>query len=271
LQAERKLKNEKEDGSAQVSGARERAKFASDEILVPVSINPFAKNQASTAQNTSTTIVGSIREEAKPFTIDFIENDSAVSVSKKLAGVFTPAPIGAKMDLSLKSSVVFESSCSLEPVYERIRSIPNLLQCLRADNSVPNVLAYYRYPETELPSHQRKLVKKALGAASVRGMREGKTEGEAILWYKHFSDNWRKALVSAFDNLKADLFDCFFFVQENLAVYFELTKDKGYQAYLRLSSKGLEDDLRGCGNLGMGWSLVFSTAFRDNICSCRRS
>lgn len=160
------------------------------------------------------------------------------------------------VEKSMKTLVVFESNTSLS--YLKIKLLdPNyLLQKMREPGN-DNLSFYYRYPDTNLPSNQKKNIHKAL---SNNLPRSNKTD-ENLIWYKMFSEKWRKALLSAYETLKHGLIDCFYFVQENLTVLFERdVRNFTMKAYMQLTSLALAEDLK---NNGKVLFIELIDIFRD--------
>ena len=152
-------------------------------------------------------------------------------------------------DYSLKTSVIFESFIDLKQHFSRISGTANLEQCLRLYPNALNSLIYYRYPESTLPVVQKKNIKKALSMHQANPTKYNSSEAESLSWYRHFSDNWRKALLSAFENLKLGVISEFFYLQENLTVYFQRDDmSVSPKAYMRLMSYSLLQDFEQHGN-----------------------
>lgn len=149
------------------------------------------------------------------------------------------------IEKSLKNSVIFESNMSLSYLKTKL-SDPEFLMHKMMSSASDNFSFYYRYPDTNLPSSQKKNIHKALSAHLPKS---NKTD-ENLIWYKMFSEKWRKALLSAYETLKHGLIDCFYFVQENLTVLFERdVLNSSMKAYMQLSSLALAEDLNNNGKI----------------------
>ena len=156
---------------------------------------------------------------------------------------------------SLKTSIIFESNQPFLSLKSKLSDPIFLLRNMR-DPKNDGISFYYRYPDVALPSNQRKNIHKALS----NNIKTKSNEDENIIWYKMFSEKWRKALLSAFEALKHGFTDCFYFIQENLTIFFEKdTNDLTFKAYMQLSTIGLAEDLK---QLGKHLSLaVISVVF----------
>lgn len=151
------------------------------------------------------------------------------------------------VEKSLKTSVIFESNMSLSYLKTKL-SDPNFLMQKMKHPGNDNLSFYYRYPDTNLPLNQKKNIHKAL---SNNFLKANKTD-ENLIWYKLFSEKWRKALLSAFETLKHGLVDCFYFVQENLSVFFEREVHTfTMKAYMQLTSLALAEDLNNNGKISL--------------------
>lgn len=149
------------------------------------------------------------------------------------------------VEKSLKTSIIFESNMSLMYLKTKL-SDPNFLMQKMKHSGNDNLSFYYRYPDTNLPLNQKKNIHKALSTNFPKSI---KTD-ENLIWYKLFSEKWRKALLSAYETLKHGLIDCFYFVQENLSVFFERDiHNFTMKAYMQLTSLALAEDLNNNGKI----------------------
>jgi hypothetical protein len=146
------------------------------------------------------------------------------------------------LEKSLKTAVTIESDKSLKYWNDKLLDPSHLLHSMK-NPSNDGVLVYYRYPDSTLPSHQKKAVHRALLQFSKK-----KVSDDNLTWYRMFSEKWRKSLISAFYMLKYNLVGNFYFVQDNLTVFFEKNmSDLTIRAYLQLSSLALAEDLKNNG------------------------
>lgn len=143
------------------------------------------------------------------------------------------------VEKSLKTSITIESDHSLADWNVKFSDPIYLMQSM-INSTNNNIITYYRYPDVALPSNQKKIIHKALSNTSKKLM----TSEDNLMWYRMFSDKWRKSLLSAFDTLKYGFINSFYFVQENLTVLFERSShDLILRAYLQLTSLALKEDL----------------------------
>lgn len=147
------------------------------------------------------------------------------------------------IEKSLKTSVIIESQEDLA-FWQRELCNPEAIQRIMHSWNESNIQLYYRYPDSTLPAHQKKLIHKALNFSASKAS-TAKSD-ETLLWYRQFSENWRKALLSAFEGLKLGTLDSFYFLQEGMSVLFEKTRN-GLKAYMKLSSLALADDFKANG------------------------
>jgi hypothetical protein len=209
-------------------------------------INPFAKKQASIDPISEMSSI-SLSSFNPPSSIgDFFEVDNFSELEKKPSAVeggiektdFS-ASRGIKIEKSLKTNVIIESSEDL-CFWQRELCNPESVHKIMHYWSENNIQLYYRYPDSSLPVHQKKLIHKALNHGA--GKPASKTD-ETLVWYRQFSENWRKALLSAFEGLKMGTLNCLYFVQDNMTVLFE-RQASGLKAYMKLISLALAEDFK---------------------------
>ena len=215
-------------------------------------INPFAKKQVTLPATDPISEISKITLSSfnpPSSTGDFFEVDNFSELEKKPSNLpaFEDEEEEAKMkdshririEKSLKTNVIIESPEDLS-FWQRELCKPENVQKIMCSWSDNNIQLYYRYPDSSLPAHQKKLIHKALNHAANRPVSKG---DETLLWYRQFSENWRKALLSAFEGLKLGTLTCLYFVQEGMTVLFE-RQPCGLKAYMKLSSLALADDFK---------------------------
>lgn len=144
------------------------------------------------------------------------------------------------VEKSLKTSIIFESDKSLSHWQAKISNPLYLLQSMK-DPGNENIAFYYRYPDVTLPTNQKKNIHKAISSNSTKS----NSRDENLIWYRMFSEKWRKALLSAFETLKHGFIQMFYFVLENLTVLFERDAIYGtLRAYMQLTSPALAEDFK---------------------------
>lgn len=215
-------------------------------------INPFAKLQAYNLYDSDNLLKKSKLADSAEESMNIVFNESDYIAPQKS---FLSSEISScqnifnskhfNVEKSLKTSVIFESNISLSYLKTKL-SDPNFLMQKMKYPGNNNLSFYYRYPDTNLPLNQKKNIHKAL---SNRFPKSNKAD-ENLIWYKLFSEKWRKALLSAFETLKHGLVDCFYFVQENLSVLFERdVRNYTMKAYMQLTSLALAQDLNNNGKI----------------------
>lgn len=211
-------------------------------------VNPFAKAPASSSVTKSSQKRESCTAtKGKSF---FDDDDFGKPSFTKSALDSTPAPETAASkdtsgvsnlatDRSMLTAVTIESGLPLDAWYSELSRPDCLLRSMQT-SSADNVTLYYRYPDHTLPQHQKKMIHKALGF----NHRSSKPN-ETLTWYRQFSENWRKALLSVFETLKFGHVPYFYFVQEDMTVLFERgTGASTIRALLKLSSLALAEDFK---------------------------
>jgi hypothetical protein len=242
-------------------------------------MNPFAKIQMndSSKDNLLESKFHDPIEEIR----DIVFNELDYIAPQKYLSSVTPScrkifePKKFFVEKSMKTLVIFESNTSLSYLKSKL-SDPNYLLQKMKDPGNDNLSFYYRYPDTNLPLSQKKNIHKALSSTFSNSSKAD----ENLIWYKMFSEKWRKALLSAYETLKHGLIDCFYFVQENLTVLFERDIDNfTMKAYMQLASLALAEDLKNNGktffstlliSLGIEYKILSkigtdSSKFNENI------
>lgn len=212
-------------------------------------MNPFAKTKISNLSENSLndTIVNPAEADAD---VIFKESDYTAPQRHSLSSENPfihkiTDPNNTIVEKSLKTSVIFESSLSLSYLKTKFSDTNFLIQKMKNLGN-DNLSYYYRYPDTALPSTQKKYIHKALSS----NLAKLNKNDQNLMWYKMFSEKWRKALLSAHETLKYGLIDCFYFVQENLTVLFERdANDFILKAYMQLTSLALAEDLKHNGQI----------------------
>lgn len=144
------------------------------------------------------------------------------------------------VEKSLKTSITIESDHSLADWNIKLSDPKYLMQSMKNPGN-DNLITYYRYPDIALPSDQKKCIHKALSKNSKKVI----SSEENLIWYRMFSEKWRKSLLSAFETLKYGFINNFYFIQEDVTILFERNpQDFILRAYLQLSSLALKEDLR---------------------------
>ncbi len=213
-------------------------------------INPFAKKKlaADPISELSSIALSSLNPPSSSG--DFFDVDDFSELEKKPSNMPSPedcqtekdtAQSQTRVEKSLKTNVIIESPGDL-CFWRRELCNPHAIQKIMHSWGDSNIQLYYRYPDSSLPAHQKKLIHKALTHAAHKPVSKA---DETLIWYRQFSENWRKALLSSFEGLKVGTLSCLYFVQDNMAVLFERQGDNGsLKAFMKLSSLALVEDFK---------------------------
>lgn len=213
-------------------------------------INPFAKVQVNdSSESSSKKLLIDLPETNDDIVFkesDYIvapQRPTLITEASSFQNIVDPAQF--VVEKSLKTSVIFESDISLSFLKNKLMDPIYLMQKMK-DPTSDTLSFYYRYPDSTLPSNQKKNIHKAL-SSNVTKMNKN---DENLSWYKMFSEKWRKALLSAYETLKYGSINYFYFVQENLTVLFERdTHDFTLKACMQLTSLALGEDLKNNGKV----------------------
>lgn len=208
--------------------------------------NPFAKN-SSIDTGVDSKLVESLKLSAKHENLDnnlnydetmFLKPQVSFSAGSSIS-LPTARSKSVLIEKSLKTSVIIEIDKSPINLKSKLSDPAAAVKYMNNPSEI-NIINYYRYPESSLPTNQKKNIHKALQASSAAI----KKNEDNLVWYRMFSEKWRKALLSAFETLKHGYVSMFYFIQENMTVLFEKNGDSSVKAYLQLASPALADDFQ---------------------------
>lgn len=164
------------------------------------------------------------------------------------------------VDKSLKTRIVIESASTLAQ-WQTEWSSPETIHRHMHSWDERHPLLYFRYPESPLPSQQKKLIHKALNIVSKATGKE--STSETLVWYRQFSHNWKLALSSAFEGLRMGTLYCFYYLQDGMSVLFEKNTDNQVlRAYTRMSSLALMEDLK---KYGIKYKFVDEDPVKEHV------
>lgn len=208
--------------------------------------NPFAKKNLLTTQNDSKSFDNITEKRSIGLETDFCFDKPKIvwpEIPEQFKANQKFEPLTTEK--SLKTSAVFESDVPFFDLKNKLTDPIFLLNNMNNPKS-DNISFYYRYPDVALPLNQRKTIHKALS----NNLKRPSDNDENLVWYRMFSEKWRKALLSVFESLKHGFTDCFYFIQENLTILFERDKrDMTLKAYMQLTSIALREDLKKMGKI----------------------